>query len=164
MDDLLIFRKCSAKSWVRRYSVVAQGIYPNLVERRSMERQKVNAFWNAFSLNSFEDVESKTFIVRLSVERVQSSAAQNFGHPRGFGLLAVIRRKPQRPTAPGKPPEAKRRSTGLRTAAKSRLQSFCSQKAPRWTPRGRMAGDSEAGREIDSLTWGTSKSSMGLNF
>ena len=48
---------------------------------------------------------------------------------------AVVRQKPQRPTGPRKPPEAERRSTSRRITATSRLQSSCSRKEPRWTPR-----------------------------
>ena len=50
-----------------------------------------------------------------------------------------------RPTAPGKPPEATRRCTMRRAAAKSRLRSFWSRKAPQWTPRTTMARGLKAG-------------------
>jgi len=55
-----------------------------------------------------------------------------------------------------KAPEAKRRCTLRRATATSRLRSFCSQKAPRWTPRTNMAGASirEAGARNRGLELG----------
>ena len=76
-----------------------------------------------FCFEQFEDVESKIFIVRLSLERVQSSAVHNF-RPHGASASS---------------PEAKRRCTWRRSPARSRLQSSCSQKEPRWTPRTTVA-------------------------
>ena len=61
-----------------------------------------------------------------------------------------------------KPPEAKRRCTRRNSTAASRLRSFCSRKAPRWTPRRTTARASirEAGaRHRVSPTWGASKKS-----
>ena len=76
------------------------------------------------------------------------------------------RRPPEATTAdsPGKLPEAKRRSTSRRKMATSPLRSFFCRKAPRWMPRGTMAGASEAGPEIPSPTWGTSKRFSRLKF
>ena len=94
-------------------------------------------------LNSFEDVESKTFIVRLSVERVYRAQL-----PITFVVFAAhrpLRRRPPEATAadgPGKAPEASRRSTWRRATARSQLQSFCSRKRPRWMPRTITAGAS----------------------
>ena len=63
---------------------------------------------------------------------------------------------------PGKAPEAKRRSTGQHLAARSRLQSSCSPKAPRWTPRGTMARGlrGRAGNPISNL--GNLKKLLGI--
>ena len=68
-------------------------------------------------------------VCRLNGYPAQHS--HNFRRLRGFGLFAVA--------APGKPPEARRRCTGRHTTATSRLRSFCSRQAPRWTPRTTMA-------------------------
>ena len=89
-----------------------------------------------FALNSFENVESKTFIVRLSVERDGAQLCST---------SVVSAASASRSTAPGKPPEAKRRCTGRRTSAASRLRSFCSPKGPRWTPRTTKARGLKAG-------------------
>ena len=72
----------------------------------------------------------ETFIVRLSVERDGAQLCSTF---------VVSAASASRPTAPGKPPEAERRCTGRRALATSRLQGFCSPKAPRSTPRTTMA-------------------------
>ena len=62
---------------------------------------------------------------------------------------------------PGKPPEVRRRSTRRRPMARSRLQSSCCPKAPRWTPRKTMARSPKAGSRarIPSPT-----RSLGLKF
>ena len=104
-----------------------------------------------FALNIFEDVESKTFIVRLSFER------DNFRRLRGLGLLAVVRQKPERPAAPGKrlrpnaapPGGILWQGEGCRVLALKRSRGGCQ--------RHLWPGASEAGPEIPSPTWGTSK-------
>ena len=123
-------------------------------------------FVNIFCFGHFEDAESETFIVRLSVEPVELSFVQLSSSPR----LRPLDRRPLEATVadgPGKAPEAERRCTGRRSTATSRLQSFCSQKAPRWKPRTTMARGLKGGsraRNPVSLTWGTSKSFSHLKF
>ena len=74
------------------------------------------------------------------------------------------RRLPRKPTAARglsgeKAPEAGRRWTRPHSTATSRLQSFCSPKVPRWTPRTTLARASirEGARHRVSLSWGASK-------
>ena len=78
-----------------------------------------------------------SFLCRLNGYRAQH--AHNFRRLRCLGACAVLRRKPQRPTGRGKAPEVTRRCTTRRSTASSRLRIFCSRKAPRWTPRTKMA-------------------------
>ena len=107
---------------------------------RKMHWNLFSVLWMFFCFEQFEeDVESNKSVVRLSVERVWSSAAHNFRRPTSCASSAVVRQKPQRPTRPGKPPEAERRSTGRRGPARSRLQSSCCRKEPRWMPRTTVA-------------------------
>ena len=77
--------------------------------------------WTYFALNRFEEVESKAFIVRSLVEPVELSCPQLW------------------PTAPWKPPEAKRRCTWRQATGTWRLRSSCCPKRPQWTPRPTMA-------------------------
>ena len=73
----------------------------------------------------------ETFIVRLSVERViELSCPQRSSFPAASATAA---------DGLGKAFEARRRCTTRRSSATSRLQSFCSQKGPWWTPRRTMA-------------------------
>ena len=65
----------------------------------------------------------------LFVCRLTGYRAQHSHHFRRPGLLALWLLRP------GKPPEVTRHSTRRRAGAASRLQSFCSQKGLRWTPR-----------------------------
>ena len=71
------------------------------------------------------------------------------------GLCPVVfAGSPQRPTASReKAPEAGHRSTWRRAGARSRLPSFCSPEAPRWTPRTNMARGLNPGsrRQTSSL-------------
>ena len=77
------------------------------------------------------------------------------------GLFPFARRKPTaaRRLSGKKAPEVGRRSTWRRATATSRLRSFCSRKAPRWTPRTTAARASirEGARHRVSPTWGASK-------
>ena len=123
-------------------------------------------------MNSFEDVESKTFIVPLSVDRVESSACpQRTSSPGGASASAPrrLRRKPTaaRRVSAKKPPEAERRCTWQQwqqPSAASRLRSSCSPKAPRWTPRTTTAGCLNPGRrQTSSLAdLGTSEGFSGI--
>ena len=114
-----------------------------------------------FTVLKMLNPKHSSFVCRLNR---WSSAAQNFGHPRGFGLLAVIRRKPQRPTAPGKRlrPNAaarcgeQRQSRGCRAFALKRRRGGRQEEG--WP------GTQRQGPEIESPTWGTSKSCSGLRF
>ena len=121
-------------------------------------------FVNIFCFGHFEDAESETFIVRLSVEPVELSFVQLSSSPR----LRPLDRRPLEATVadgPGKAPEAKFRCMGRRSTATSRLQSFCSQKAPRWTPRTTMARGLKGGRRARnpvSLAWSISEKFFGL--
>ena len=122
-----------------------------------------HAFVNVFfALNSFEDVESKAFIVPLSVERELSIPTTFVVLPRRLGLCAVVPPEAHsgQTASREKAPEVELRCTRRRGTATSRLRSCCSPKAPRWTPRTSTARAStrEAGaRHRVSPTWGASK-------
>ena len=112
-----------------------------------------------FVLNRFEDVESRN-IHRSFVGGTGTELSI-------LTTFVVSAASASRPTAPGKPPEASRRCTWRRTTATSRLQSFCSPKGPRSTPRTTMAWGLKAGsraRSPVSLTWGTSEGFSCLKF
>ena len=72
---------------------------------------------------------------------IERSCPQLLSSPRRIGFGAVVRRKPTvaRRVSGEKAPEAKRRCTRRRGAATSRLWSFWSPEAPRWTPRATVA-------------------------
>ena len=128
--------------------------------------------WMLISLNRFEDVESKTFISRLSVERMWSSAFPQL--PSSSAAPRPLRRRLRR-----KPTAA---ATGLR--GKSRLRpnaaALCGRRRPRrrcgvfdlQRRRGGRQGRQWPGASIReagarhrvSPTWGTSKSVSGGKF
>ena len=119
----------------------------------------VGVFVELFCFEQFEDVESKSCIVRLLVEQLNGYRAQ-----RRLGLCAFVAPEATAADGPGKAPEAKRRFTWQRNTAASRLQSFCFRKASRWTPRTTMAWGLKSGKhapDIESRPWGTSKSNLG---
>ena len=120
------------------------------------------------NVNSFEDVESKTFIVPLSVEWVIELSIPTTSVVLPGASASVPRRPPEAHSGQmgfgGRPPEAKRRCTGRRTTARSRLRSCCSPKALRWTPRTTSARASireACARHRVSPTWGASKKLLG---
>ena len=117
-----------------------------------------------FTVLKMLNPKHSSFVCRLNR---WSSASQNFGHPRGFGLLAVIRRKPQWPTAPGKclrPNAAALRGSqrprrGCRAFALKRRRG--GRQDQRWPGASKREAD---GRNRVSLTWGTSEGFSCLKF
>ena len=95
-------------------------------------------YWNLLSVFvivfCFEQIwrcwvqKHSSFVCRLNGYRAQLCST-----------FVVSAASASRSTAAGKPPEVRRRCTTRRATATSRLRSFWSPKAPRWTPRGTMA-------------------------
>ena len=109
-----------------------------------------------FALN-FEDVESKTFIVRLSFERVQSSAAHNFRRPTSSASWPSSAEATTRDGPRQKPlrPNAAPRGGG------QRQRQGCRALALKWRRGGRQEQQwpgpqsGKHGPEIPSPTWST---------
>ena len=151
LDDIVFiaFSMCENELLNHRNSFIEGNLSERSIETCSVcLRLFVNVF-PFFALNSLEDVESKRFIPRLSVERVValSSAAHNVRHS--------PRRRPQRPTGPGKsrlrPNAAARRGT---QRPHSGGGAFAEQRRRGGRQGQRWPGASEAGpRKIEAPLW-----------
>ena len=128
----------------------------NLSETRCIEtcsvclRLFVDVFFSFFALNSFEDVESKTFIVRLSVERVPELSFVQLSSPPAASATAADgpRRKscPRQHAAARGGAERPRRSGGV----------FAEQRRRGGRQGRRWPGASEAGPRKSRLRCGIS--------
>ena len=103
-----------------------------------------------FSLNSFEDVESKTFIIRLSVERVELSCPQRSSFPAASATAADGPREKMRLRLHAAARGGRQRPRrGGRVFAEQRRRGGRQEQRP---------GASEAGpRNRGSTVWGISE-------
>ena len=116
---------------------------------------------NVFALNSFEDVESKTFVLRLSVVSVELSCPQLPFVIHGASAFAPsYRRSPQRPD--GFPGRSRLRQHAAALRGTQRPRRGCGAVAEQRRPRGRREHQwpgPQSGKhapDIESRTWGVS--------